>query len=257
MKKPDPDSELARDWDEKAADWDTQVGESGDDNRRLNSDPVLWRMLGAVEGLCVLDAGCGTGYLARALARAGAKVSAVDVSPGMISIAIDKSLAQNLRIEHRVDSVSRLETVADASMDRVVLNYVLMDLPDLDGAARSIARVLRPGGAAVAVFSHPCFPQGDWTEVNLDTEEVTYRWRWPYFSTQRRSDPPWRHFKEPFTWWHRPLSVYTRAFRAAGLAIDEMDEPHVDVERAHLASSPRGRFNALNRPYSIAFRLVK
>ena len=51
-------------WDAKAEEWAIQVGDEGDMNRRYQSDPVLWRMLGEVSGLTVLDAGCGTGYLA-------------------------------------------------------------------------------------------------------------------------------------------------------------------------------------------------
>ena len=50
-------------WDAVAADWQLQVGDTGDANRRLNSDPVLWEFLGDVTDLDVLDAGCGTGYL--------------------------------------------------------------------------------------------------------------------------------------------------------------------------------------------------
>jgi len=41
-------------WDQKAEDWHRQVGDDGDLNRRLNSDPVLWRFLGSVGGLDVL-----------------------------------------------------------------------------------------------------------------------------------------------------------------------------------------------------------
>lgn len=50
-------------WNDVADDWRIQVGDDGDFNRRLNSDPVLWRFAGEVNGLTVLDAGCGTGYL--------------------------------------------------------------------------------------------------------------------------------------------------------------------------------------------------
>jgi SAM-dependent methyltransferase len=120
-------------------------------------------------------------------------------------------------------------------MDRVVLNYVLMDLPDLDGSARAMARVLAPGGVAVAIFSHPCFPQGDEASLDLENRTVTYRWSESYFSVARRVDPPWAHFSQPFVWWHRPLSEYVRAFGKAGLGIDAMEEPRLEAEREHLA----------------------
>jgi len=46
-------------WNRVADDWQIQVGSVGDVNRRLNSDPVLWKFAGDVRGLRVLDAGCG------------------------------------------------------------------------------------------------------------------------------------------------------------------------------------------------------
>ncbi|MEH2145402.1 hypothetical protein [Nostoc sp.] len=58
------EKEILELWDNTATDWDIQVGEEGDSNRILNSDPVLWSFAGNVAGLSVLDAGCGTGYLA-------------------------------------------------------------------------------------------------------------------------------------------------------------------------------------------------
>jgi hypothetical protein len=36
------------------------VGDDGDGNRILNSDPVLWTFTDEVNGFSVLDAGCGT-----------------------------------------------------------------------------------------------------------------------------------------------------------------------------------------------------
>jgi ubiquinone/menaquinone biosynthesis C-methylase UbiE len=229
------DDALAQDWDQKAQDWDKQVGEAGDGNRRLNSDPTLWRMLRDVAGLRVLDAGCGTGYLSRALTRRGAGVVGVDIAPAMIAVARRRAEEQGLHIQHDVDSASRLDIVNRSSMDRVVLNYVLMDLPDLDGSARAMARVLAPGGVAVAIFSHPCFPQGDEASLDLENRTVTYRWSESYFSVARRVDPPWAHFTQPVVWWHRPLSEYVRAFRKAGLGIDAMEEPRLEAEREHLA----------------------
>ncbi len=74
-------------WSEKAPDWDRQIGDDGDRNRRFLVHPVLWQMLGDVKGQRVLDAGCGTGYLSVLLAKAGASVTAVDYAPGMLAAA--------------------------------------------------------------------------------------------------------------------------------------------------------------------------
>ena len=271
-------------WDHKAALWHEQVGDEGDPNRRLNSDPALWRILGEVRGLDVLDAGCGTGYLSRQLARKGARVVGVDASAAMVAIAAERAEAITAELErageatgaalvpptHHVDDASVLATIADASVDRVASNYVLMDLADLDGAARAMARVLRPGGRAAVVISHPCFPQGEdtWTdrgEPDADRPrpiEVTYRWSRNYFHDDQRLEPAWGRFAEPFPCFERSLSRYFAAFRAAGLAVTDLEEPHFDP------SNPPAGFDAsehdaqrLHRssflPYSVAFGLAR
>ncbi|HTL53299.1 MAG TPA: methyltransferase domain-containing protein [Planctomycetota bacterium] len=244
--------QLRQGWDQKADEWRQQVGEHGDRNRRLNSDPVLWRMLGSVAGLKVLDAGCGTGYLAAKLAQAGATVQAIDFSPEMIRVA----RAACPGIDYRVDDAQTLATVATASVDRVVSNYVLMDLADLSAAVQAIVRVLKPGGVAVAIFSHPCFPQGR-VRVSTSGDSIAYTFYNSYFECAEQSDPPWGHFTSRFTWFHRPLSVYTKTFREAGLMMDEIDEPHLTPDRYHEAPDARVLKNSRERPYSIAFRLVK
>lgn len=141
-------------WNSIANDWDIQVGRDGDANRRLNSDPVLWRLAGDVAGLTVLDAGCGTGYLSRKLHERGAQVIGADLSYAMIEIARTKTP----EVDFRVESCAELRTVRDGSVDLIGSNYMLMDTPDLEGTMSAFHRFLKTGAHAVLVFSHPCFP---------------------------------------------------------------------------------------------------
>jgi SAM-dependent methyltransferase len=238
-------------WDRVAADWEIQVGDDGDVNRRLNSDPVLWRFAGDIVGRDVLDAGCGTGYLSRKLAREGARVVGVDLSPKMVDLARAKAP----EIEFHVDSIAELRTVARESVDVVVSNYVLMDLVDLDDAARAFHRVLRPEGIAALVFSHPCFPQGRRSEEQNGA--VSYAWDFPYFEQRRCVDPPWGHFDFEFVWFHRPLSDYWKSFKSAGFVVDDFEEPRLDSAHRHIAVSSREAEKCMTRPYSVAFKLVK
>ena len=57
---------------------------------------MLSRVPKDLSGARVLDAGCGTGMMTEDLARRGANVSAVDISPSLISIA-KKRLPAHLR----------------------------------------------------------------------------------------------------------------------------------------------------------------
>jgi hypothetical protein len=129
-----------------------------------------------------------------------------------------------------------------------------MDTPDLEGTLHAFHRVLRPDGGAVLVFSHPCFPAGGAT-LSETAGETNYRWRHSYFERTKRVDPPWGHFTSDFIWFHRPLSDYWKAFRAAGFTVVDLEEPRISEERYHLAQNSRELTNSKNRPYSIAFKL--
>jgi ubiquinone/menaquinone biosynthesis C-methylase UbiE len=249
------DSELneTRDfWDRVAEDWRIQVGDDGDTNRRLNSDPVLWMFVGEVRGLKVLDAGCGTGYLSNKLIEKGALVTGIDFSERMIAIA----RATNSSGDFRIDSCSELRTIDDKNIDLVIANYVLMDAPDLRGTMEAFNRVLKLGGVAVLVFSHPCFPQGR-ASRSEDGEVIRYLWKVSYFQEHKCIDPPWAHFKSDFIWFHRPLSEYWKAFTRAGFEVIDFDEPRITEERYELAETDRSLKNNQTRPYSVAFKLRK
>ena len=90
----------------------------------------------------VLEIGCGTGGLARSIARRGANVTAVDASPAAIAEA--RSLtSSHLGIEYRVAEVERL---APCGFDMVIVH----GLPAADALAR-IAEALRPGACLLVI----------------------------------------------------------------------------------------------------------
>jgi ubiquinone/menaquinone biosynthesis C-methylase UbiE len=99
----------------------------------------------------VLDLGCGTGVLAALLAGKGAQVTAVDISPPMLSAA-----ARRLREEGLADRVVLRElgaaeldpAFADASFDAVVSTLVFSELgeEEIEYTLAECCRILRPGG---------------------------------------------------------------------------------------------------------------
>ncbi len=239
-------------WNRVADDWRLQVGDDGDSNRRLHSDPVLWKFAGDVSGRTVLDAGCGTGYLSKKLRDRGALVTGIDFSERMIEVA----RAKNPAIDFRVDSCSALATIDDEHFDMVIANYVLMDTPDLRATMEAFNRVLQTDGVAILVFCHPCFPQGRAT-VSENSAEISYCWSFPYFEPRKCTDPPWAHFTSEFIWFHRPLSDYWKAFIAAGFVVVDFEEPRITEDRYHLAENARQLKNSKTRPGSVAFKWLK
>jgi SAM-dependent methyltransferase len=107
--------------------------------------------LGALRNKSVLDYGCGHGMAAVVLARAGANVTAFDLSPGYVNEAKQRAAANRVDVNGVVADGEELP-FPDASFDAVWGNAILHHL-DLAKAARELHRVLRPGG--VAVFCEP------------------------------------------------------------------------------------------------------
>lgn len=93
----------------------------------------------------VLEIGCGTGALARVLARRGANVTAIDRAP-MIDLARSRT-PSHLGIDYRVGELPRL---SPRGFDIAIAVDALQQLPLADALAR-IAAAVRPGGHIVIV----------------------------------------------------------------------------------------------------------
>jgi demethylmenaquinone methyltransferase/2-methoxy-6-polyprenyl-1,4-benzoquinol methylase len=96
--------------------------------------------------VCV-DLACGTGDLARRLARRfpSGRVVAQDLTPAMLDEARRRTVEPNVCYERRDIADTGL---GDASIDLVTGGYALRNAPDLDEAISETARILRPGGRA-------------------------------------------------------------------------------------------------------------
>jgi SAM-dependent methyltransferase len=100
-----------------------------------------------VSGSRVLDAGCGTGVLSKALAEAGATVVGIDASEPYLQGARDRRSHPNITYEH--GDIFRMR-FTDRSFDAVVSTLVLDVLPDAAPAVAEMRRVTRPGGVVAS-----------------------------------------------------------------------------------------------------------
>jgi SAM-dependent methyltransferase len=115
--------------------------------------PVVRRMLGEVDGLDVLDVGCGTGRHAIWMSEAGANVTAIDFSAGMLEQAQDKQCSGSLHfLRHDLHDPLPFD---GASFDCLLHCLVLDHLQDPGAIIAEFARVLRPAGRAVISVLHP------------------------------------------------------------------------------------------------------
>jgi 2-polyprenyl-3-methyl-5-hydroxy-6-metoxy-1,4-benzoquinol methylase len=107
------------------------------------------RCLCDIRGLDVLDYGCGMGEESAYLARLGAQVTAIDISPKGIEVANERARRNGLadRISAMVMNCTPTE-FPDASFD-VVHGLGILHHVGLAAGLAEVYRVLRPGGRAV------------------------------------------------------------------------------------------------------------
>lgn len=106
---------------------------------------VLRSTLSRLAPIRVVEVGGGPGELAEWMREElGARVDFVDSSPRMVELARARG------VEARVGDVQELP-FADSTFDLAVAAWMLYHVPDIDRGLAEIVRVLRPGGALVAV----------------------------------------------------------------------------------------------------------
>jgi len=95
----------------------------------------------------ILEYGCGTGQASVDFARAGARVSGIDISPEAVRQGGELASKHGVKVDFQVMDAQAL-TFPDKSFDIVFGRAILHHL-DLAKSMGEITRVLRPGGTAV------------------------------------------------------------------------------------------------------------
>lgn len=166
----------------------------------------------------VLDIGCGEGQVARRLAGLGGPVVGLDPTAAQVGVARDRDGGPSY-------ARARAEALPcrSAAFDAVVLCLALEHVAAYETAIREVARVLEPGGRFVLLLAHPLLqaPGSAWIE---DESSGEHHWRiGSYLDDDTVVDAVAPGVD--FVFIHRPLSRYVHAMGAAGLLIEDMEEP--------------------------------
>jgi 2-polyprenyl-6-hydroxyphenyl methylase/3-demethylubiquinone-9 3-methyltransferase len=135
-----------------------------------------------LEGLRVVDVGCGGGILSESIARLGAQVTGIDVVEKNIRIASLHAADQDLEIDYRIVTASEL--AADGNAFDVVLNMEVVEhVADLDAFMRDCCRLTADGGVmfVATINRNPL----SWLFAIVGAEYIlrwlprgTHRWSW-------------------------------------------------------------------------------
>ena len=153
-----------------------------------------------LDGLSVLDIGCGGGLVAEPMARMGAAVTGIDASARNIGTARAHAASVGLDIDYRETTAEALAE-SGATFDAVLTLEVVEHVADVDLFLGSAARMVRPGGAlALATLNR--------TLRSLATAKIgaEYVLRW-----LPRGTHDWRKFLPP--------ACVEGALEAAGLRV--------------------------------------
>lgn len=118
----------------------------------------------------ILDAGCGTGRHIGRLLAAGATVTGLDFSAGMLAVAA----ARYPQVAFVEGDLQARWPFADGAFDAVLCALVGEHLDDLDAAAGEMRRVTRPGGRAVFSVYHPAMSAAG-KEAHFARDGIEYR----------------------------------------------------------------------------------
>ena len=108
----------------------------------------------------VLDVGVGTGNVAVAAARAGARVTGVDISEAWFEEARRRAADADVDLDLRVGDAQSLP-LPDDSFDAVLSSFGAVMAPDHAAVAHELVRVCRPGGTlALTAWPSTSLPTG-------------------------------------------------------------------------------------------------
>ena len=125
--------------------WDPD----GDFRPLHDLNPARLEYIEARAGLAgrrVLDVGCGGGLLAEGMARRGARVTGIDLSPAALEVARLHALESGVTVEYREMAAEDLAEVERGAFDLVTCLEMLEHVPDPVRTVQSLAQLVRPGG---------------------------------------------------------------------------------------------------------------
>ncbi|MEM7092391.1 MAG: class I SAM-dependent methyltransferase [Actinomycetota bacterium] len=208
--------------DEAVADYLAHRHSPGLSPNLVMEEPAFVAAVGSLDGLDVIDLGCGDGNFADVCVAGGcASYLGVEASAPMLEQAERRAGDQVGFVHETIEGFSAPPGSADLVAARMSLHYV----DDLRPVYVACFDALRPGGRMVVTVVHPL--------ITAQLEQVTEQPRTAvtvddYFIEGPRSR---QWFGRPVTWQHRTLEQHVMLGPGAGFQLDRLSECPPAAER--------------------------
>lgn len=226
---PGPDDHVPanrRSWDGRAADYAPRGRQNwADDEPRWG----MWQspdaevgMLPAVDGLDVVELGCGTAYVSAWLARRGGRVVGLDNSSAQLATA--RALQHEFELSFPlVWADAERAPFADGSFDVAISEYGACLWCDPYRWIPEAARILRPGGRLVFLTNSPLVTL---CAAERDPEPAGTTLRRDYFGMYRVQWPD----EAPAVEFHLPHGEMVALLGRSGFAVESLHEIRPPLE---------------------------
>ncbi|MEQ8225670.1 MAG: class I SAM-dependent methyltransferase, partial [Candidatus Eremiobacterota bacterium] len=121
----------------------------------LSSGEEDLRLMGDVSGKKILDLGCGGGQNSVALARQGARVTALELSEERLAFAAKLAREAGVTVKFICDNIEKFVSLEGQKFDIVLSSLTLSSVENISGVFINVRRVIKDGGLFVFSMEHP------------------------------------------------------------------------------------------------------
>ncbi|MCC6930242.1 MAG: methyltransferase domain-containing protein [Gemmatimonadaceae bacterium] len=206
------DAQVLAAWHTNADPWSVAVRGGLIESRRLVTDRAVLAEVERWSPRTALDIGCGEGWLSRAMAQRGIRVTGVDAVPALVEAARHADAAGDYRVmTYEALAGGAMDGPPGVAFDLAVANFSLIGGDAVEALIRHIPALLVPHGALIVQTLHPATARGEHPYMDA--------WRegsWAGFSADFRDPPPW---------YYRTMGSWIRLLVHSGFQVQDVIEP--------------------------------
>lgn len=212
-------TEIAKEWDALAEIRAKQLYDNEDVSMDYVLKPLVFEMTANTNFSNVIDLGCGTGYLTRALAQKANNIVGIDLSHTSVRIA-EKYNNDINHVSFKAIAIEDYVTEHHNQFSLAVANMTLMDVVHLEAAIQATWQLLLKDSHFVITITHPYFWPLYWNYAHEAwfnyKEEIEIEGH--FNISLKETDYKTTHI-------HRPLETYFNLLRKNGFTIEALYEP--------------------------------